>query len=256
MAAKGRGQVNQRAVSELQDRRVLGGVVFVDAITQTSIVDRLTVTSVDLTLRPNRSGVYAIFDAPGFGALTSQFAPAAAGWPAAQSFEITVSDPSLRYIARRAQVVAPQPLAAPVTPQRVALYAGPARALAPNWAVVRASVTANDGRQLPWAVLQVVKSDNSVIATGMTDARGEAMLAVTGLGVQVSANASGSVTEVTIPVTVQAWFDPGALQQAPGWIPNPDDILANLASNSLKTGQQSGALGPGQTLLAAISISV
>ena len=248
--------MNQAAISDLQDRRVLGGVVFVDSITQTSIVDRLAVTSADLTLRPNRSGVYAIFNAPGFSALTSEFAPAAAGWPDAQSFEIAVSDPSRRYIARRARVQAPQPLAAAFTPQRVALYAGPSQALAPNWAVVRASVTASDGRPLPWTILQLVKSDNSIIATGMTDARGEAVLAVMGLGVQVSANASGSVTEVTIPVTVKAWFDPGAFQQAPGWLPNPDDILANLASNSLRQGQQSGALGSGQTLLAAISISV
>jgi len=248
--------MSQAAVSELQDRRVLGGVVFIDAITQTSIVDRLSVQSIDLDLRPNRSGVYAIFNAPGFNALTSQFAPTAADWPAAQSYEITVSDPSWRYIARRARVQAPQPLAAAFAPQRVALYPGPSRSIAPNWAVVRASVTANDGRRLPWTVVQVVKSDNSVVATGITDARGEGLLAVVGLGVQVSANASGAVTEVTIPVTVQAWFDPSAFQHGSAWIPNPDDILGNLASGSLRKGQQSGALGPGQTLLAAISISV
>jgi len=251
--------VSQAAILDLQDRRVLGGVVFVDAITQASIVDRLAVTSADLTLRPNRSGVYAIFNGPGFNALTAQFNPAASGWPTAQSFEITVSDPNLRYIARRAKVQAPQPLSAAFTLQSVALYPGPARAVAPNWAVVRASVTATDNRPLPWTVLQVVKSDNnvnSVIATGMTDARGEALLAVMGLGLQVSPNASGAVTEVTTPVTVQAWFDPSALQQTPDWIPNPDDILANLASSSLRKGQQSGALGPGQTVLAAISISL
>ncbi len=49
---------------------VIGGCwaasIFVDAITGASVVDPLAVTSIDLQLRPNRSGVYAIFDAPGF----------------------------------------------------------------------------------------------------------------------------------------------------------------------------------------------
>jgi hypothetical protein len=95
-----------------------------------------------------------------------------------------------------------------------------------------------------------------VAATGMTDSRGEALLAVPGLGVQVSADASGAVTEITIPVTVQAWFDPTVLTQPTGWIPNPDDILSKLSSAALKTGKISGALGGQQILFAAISISV
>jgi hypothetical protein len=248
--------VSQAAAKNQLDRRVLGGIVFLDAITQASIVGPLSVTSADLTLRPNRSGTYAIFNAPGFGDLTTAFAPTPADWRGPQSFEITVTDPSVRYIARRKHVSAPQPLSAVFTPQPVYLYPGPAMPVAPNWAVVRASVTANDSRPLPWAILKVVRNDNSsVIATGMTDARGEGLLAVMGLGVQVSTT-SGSVTEVTTPVTIRAWFDPSVFQQASDWIPNPDDILTNLASSSLKTGQKSDALGPGQTRLAAISISI
>ena len=69
-------------------------------------------------------------------------------------------------------------------------------------------------------------------------------------------NASGAVTEITTPVTIQAWFDPGVLQQPAGWIPNPDDILGNLTNASLKTGKLSGTLGAGQVLLAPITISV
>ena len=105
-------------------------------------------------------------------------------------------------------------------------------------------------------MLEAIRSDNSIAATGMTDARGEAMLAVPGLGLQVSADSSGAVTETTIPVTIQAWFDPTTLQQSAGWIPNPDDILNNLSSTSLKTNKLTGALGAGQTLFAAITITV
>jgi len=247
--------VTAAAFSESIDRRVLGGFVFVDSITGEHVAAPLAVTSKTLRLRANGRGVYAIFDAPGLSQYTTQFDPPATGWPAAQRFEVTVRDPSLKYIARRAEVQAPQSLAAVSTPQPVNLYAGPSAALGPNWAVVRASVTGSAGNGLPWAVLQVIRSDNSVAATGMTDARGEAVLAVTGLGVQVSASASGAVTETTIPVTVKAWFDPSVLAQPAGWIPNPDDILGNLSNASLKSGQQTGALGAGQILSAAITIA-
>jgi len=244
-----------RGFSESRDHRVLGGFIFIDAITGASIVDPLAVTGTNLRLRASNNGVYAIFDAPGFSGLTTQFDLTAAGWPAAQSFEITVQDPSRRYLARRAQVQAPQGFDSVFNPQQIFLYAGPSAVLAPNWAMVRASVTGSADRGLPWAVLQVIRSDNSVAATGMTDARGEALLAVTGLGVQVSGTASGSVTERTIPVTVQAWFDPSVLQQPSGWIPNPDSILGNLSNAALRTEKQNGALGAGQTLFAAIKIS-
>jgi hypothetical protein len=239
------------------DRRVLGGFFFSDAVTGASILDPLIVRNTQLQLRLNRSGVYAIFNAPGFGQLSAEF-DVQPDWPTANgpSFEITVLDPSLRYLARRAMVQAPQALASLTKPQQVVLYPSPSAVTEPNWAIVRANVTAIDGSGLPWAVVQVIRSDNTVAATGMTDARGEALLAVTGLGVQVSANGSGSVTETTIPVIVKAWFDPGVLQQPAGWIPNPDDILTDIANAALKTGSMTGALGARQILLAAISISV
>ena len=263
--------------AESVDRRVLGGVVFVDAITGETVDATLAVTSADLRVRPTASGVYAIFDAPGLSALTNEFIPVEWSPPQIfsppQTFEVTVRDPSRRYLARRAAVKAPQdpsdfslhavtlsasPPArhAPNWAQRITLYGSPSAALAPNWAVIRASVKTSAGNGLPWAAVRVIKSDNSVAAAGMTDARGEAVLAVAGLRVQVSSDASGSVPETTIPVTVQAWFDPNVLKQPAGWVPNPDDIFGNLTNPSLKSGKQSGALGAGKTLYAAIAIAV
>lgn len=243
-------------VSESIDRRVLGGLVFVDAITGASVVDPLQVTSAQLRVRANRSGVYAIFDAPGFTTLTAQFNPVPATWPAAQSFEVSVQDPSLHYLPRRAQIQAPQSLAAAFNPQPVMLYPATSAVIEPNWAVIRASVTGTGGSGLPWAVVQALRADNSVAATGVTDSRGEALLAVAGLGVQVSSDSSGSVTEMTVPVTVQAWFDPGVLNEPSGWISNPDDILANLSNSALKTGQMTGDIGARQVLFASITISI
>lgn len=239
------------------DRRVLGGFFFADVITGASIIAPLTVSSTPLQSRVNHSGVYAIFDAPGYSRLTTEF-DVQSDWPSANgpAVEITVQDPTSRYLARRATVQAPQTIATLTTPQKVVMYPGPSGPVEPNWAVVRATVKGTGGAGLPWAVVQVIRSDNSVAAIGMTDQRGEALLAVAGLGVQVSASSSGAITETTIPVTVTAWFDPGVQQQPVGWIPNPDSILTNLSNTAWKTGSMTGALGARQVLYAAISITV
>jgi len=243
---------------EFVDRRVLGGFVFVDATTNNAIVGSLATSSTQMQVKMNRSGIYAIFNAPGFSDLTGEFLPTA--WPtASQSFEVTVQDPALRYLPRRAQVQVPQPLptaGSPLNPQKVKLYPSSSAILEPNWAAVRVSVTDTAGAGLPWALVELIKSDSSVAAIGMTDSRGEALLAVAGLGLQVSKDASGSVTETTVPVTIQAWFDPGVRTQPAGWVPDPDAILGSISGTTLKTGKTTGTLGPSMMFPAAIAISV
>jgi len=93
----------------------------------------------------------------------------------------------------------------------------------------------------------------------VTDARGEALLAVPGLGAQISDSGSGPVTVGTTAVTVQAWFDPSVLKQPAGWIPNPDDILnipGGLAASALPTGKTTGSISATQVFFAGITISV
>lgn len=242
------------------DRRVLGGFVFVDAITNNPVASSLATTSTQMQVKMNRSGIYAIFNAPGFSKLTNQFIPTPTDWPPTPpSFEVTVQDPTLRYLPRRAQVEAPQLLptaGSSLNPQKIKLYPSPSATLEPNWAAVRVSVTNTAGVGLPWALVELIKSDSSVAAVGMTDARGEALLAVAGLGLQVSKDASGSVTETTIPVTIQAWFDPGVLTQPVGWVPDPDAILGSISGTTLKTEKKNGTLGSSMMFPAAITISV
>jgi hypothetical protein len=73
------------------------------------------VTTQQLELRRNRSGVFAVTDAPGLATYTQSLTPAS--WPAAAStYEITIQDPSLRYLARRANIQVPQPLPPVVIP--------------------------------------------------------------------------------------------------------------------------------------------
>jgi hypothetical protein len=256
-------------VNESVDRRVLGAFVCVDAITGSSVVPAIPVTAPQWTVKPNHSGIYVIFYGPGFDLLTDQFLPSGT-WPAPVSFEVTLQDPNLRYLPRRANVQAPVEVptippvpAAPVgvfAPQQVSVYPSPAAAIGANWAVIHASVTLNGSSPvagLPWAVLQVVRnSDNTVLATSQTDTNGEALLAVIGLTAQANTSSSGPVTVSTVAATVTAFFDPSVLSQPSGWIPNPDDILTNLSNPALKSSSRPVNLSSGQELSMGFAITV
>lgn len=267
-------------MNENVDRRVLAGFRCVDAITGASILQPLSVDGSPLAIRRNTSGIFAVLDAPGLTALTTKFLPPADGsWPLPTNATITIQDPSLRYLPRRAQIAVPQPLpmtappgttaphttslAAPpppppvTTPQDIFLYPTPAAPLAPNWAVVRASVASSSAPPvpLPWAVIQVTMSGSPPV-NGVANNRGEALTAVAGLGLQLSASGTGAVTETTTPATVTALFDPATLAQPKGWIPNPDDILLNLSSTKWKTASATVQLAPGQTVFVNLTISM
>jgi hypothetical protein len=272
-------------VNESVDRRILAAFVCLDAVTGDSVVEPMRVTALRWTIKPNRSGIYVIFDGPGFDFLTTQFLPSGA-WPAPVSFEITLQDPNRRYLPRRANlkapltpVIPPAPAASPPSsppnsgaaaalldpttvfdPQPVSLFPAPSAPFGPNWAVIHASVIRSGTspvQGLPWALLRVTRnSDNTVLATGQTDANGEALLAVIGLTVEANTSNIGPVTLSTVAVTITAFFDPSVVSQPPSWIPDPDDILNNLSNPILKSSSQSVPLGSGQELAMSFAISV
>jgi hypothetical protein len=272
---------------EVVSRRILGSFVCIDAMTGNSIQQPIPVTAGAWTVTPNRSGVYVIFDGPvplGVNGqkLNTEFI-ATGTWPPPTSFPLTLQDTSRNYLPRRANVNAPQSVPAiapapagstsnpavlaalkdPTTvfcPQTVKLYPMPSAETQPNWAVIRASLTnasVTPAAGLGSAVLQVVRaSDKTVLATGQTDANGEALLAVLGLTMQASTSGTGPVTVSTVPVTVTAYFDPGNLTQPPGWIANPDDILNNVSNPALKFSSQPAQLASGQELFVSFAFAL
>ena len=257
-------------MNENVDRRILGAFICIDAITSSSVVPAVPVTPPpQWTVRPNHSGTYVIFNGPGFEPQTDDFL-ASGEWPAPASFEVSLQDPSLYYLPRRAQVQAPLPVPTvppiPATPnlfvaQPVMLYPSAAAPYGPNWATIHASVVqagSNPLQGLPWAVLRLVKnSDNSVLATGVTGPNGEALLAVIGLTLQVNTGGGGPVTVSTVAATVTAYFDPSVLTQPSGWIPDPDDILNDLTNAALVTSTpQAVQLSSGLETSMSFAISV
>lgn len=250
---------------ESVDHRVLGAFRCVDAITGNSVAEQIPVSSTALVLKQNRRGIYVAFNAPGMDRLTTQFLPSTA-WPAATPFEVSLRDPSFRYLPRRAQVSMPRALkgigdsASVLNPQDITLYRGPAAPVAPNWAVIHCSVVQAGTAPpvgLPWAVLRVLRtSDNAVLATGAADARGEALLAIAGLSLQVNSAGGGAVLQPSVGVTVQAYFDPQAAGKPASWIPNPDDILNNVSNPAWKTASSAAQVSAGTTQSMVLTISV
>jgi hypothetical protein len=255
--------------------------VCIDAITHSSVLTSLAVSAPQWKVRVNRSGIYVIFDGPGFDALTTQLVPAP-GWPPPVSFEVTLLDPNRRYLSRRAQVkapltvptippspggVVPNPavaaaLADPTTvfcPQPVTLYPAPSAPVGPDWSTIHASVTSagSAAQPLPWAVVRVTRqSDGTVLATGVSALNGEALLAVVGLSSQVNTSGTGPVTTPTVAATVTAYFDRSILTRPPGWISNPDDILSAISGSSLASASQHVQLGPGQETNLSFAITL
>jgi hypothetical protein len=269
-------------VNESVDRRILGAFVCVDAFTRSFVANAMSVTAPRWVVKPNQSGIYVIFDGPGFDFLTTQFLPSGT-WPGPTSFEVTLQDPSRGYLPRRVNVKAPlevpaippAPAGSPTNPaaiaalhdpttvfdpQQISLYPAPSAPIGPNWAVIHASVSRagmTPIQPLRWAVVQVTRdSDGSVLATGQADASGEALLAVIGLKVEANTSGTGPVTLSTVAVTVKAYFDPKVLSQPANWIPNPDDILNNLSNPTLKSSSQSVPLGSGQELPMSFAIAI
>jgi len=140
------------------------------------------------------------------------------------------------------------------------VYPSPAISVGQNWAIIRASVTlsgTNPPQGLPWAYLQVVQnSNNAVLATGVSDTNGEALLAVIGLTVQPNTSGSGPVTTSVTPATVTAFFDPTTLSELAGWIPDPDDISLNLTNPAFKTTSQPVQLSSGEEFPLNFQITV
>ncbi|MGB8908503.1 MAG: hypothetical protein WCC84_07110 [Candidatus Cybelea sp.] len=247
-------------MNESVDRRILGAFRCVDSVTGNVVAEpSLLISNPQWSIKPNLSGTYVIFDGPGFNMLTTQFVPTTNPWPSAVSFEVTIVDPALRYLPRCASVNAPLAVPSLFSPQTINVFPSPAAPTAPNWSIIHASVINSATSQgLPWAVLQITRtSDNTVIGSGATDSRGEALLAVPGLKGQIGQSPSGPVFQPTLPVTVAAWFDPSVLAQPAGWIPDPDAIFQNLTkTNNFKSATQAAELGVGQDLTMSLAITL
>jgi hypothetical protein len=244
---------------ELLDTRVLGAVRFVDAATSNLVTDGLTVQSAQADLRRNRSGLWIVWNAAGLEEHIFQFdQPPAIPAVGSIAVSLTISDAGGRYLARAAAIHLPRDPDSTKADQSeslfqampIALYPSPNAPVSPGWAVIRAHVKNNTtGDPLGGALLRVLRtSDNQVLARGMSDGRGEALVVVPGIPVTTFSTGNGSPLATEIDVLIEAIFDAAA-----GAIPDPDSIEGK---NGLPTASSPQKLAAGRELIVELAIAV
>jgi hypothetical protein len=227
--------------ADLLDQRILGALRFVHGVTGTPLAREFSLTAPGVRWLRNRSGHYVMADVPGLETHTASFdAPPVLPPLGSLTLDIDIADPSGEFLPRTAQVRLPRdpdPARAD-TPDSlfrahdIALYPAPVAHADHDWARLRAAVRAPGGTPAAFALLRVVRvSDASLLARAMSDARGEALIAVAGIPVTAWDEADGPVLGTDIEVRIEAFHDPDVTDS-----PDPDDLearRADLASASV-----------------------
>ena len=266
---------------ERVEARVLGALGIVDATTGVRIVDGLSVQpAAGARLQRNRSGLYVIVHVPGLAAHESSFAspptPPAPGAVALGSVALAVriDDTLGRYLPRLATVALPRdptpaddpPAGSLFVPVALALYPAASARTGANWATLRVTATETHTGDALGGTLLTVSVGASVVARGLTDWRGEALVAVPGVPVTTWSDDPGEVVAHEVAASVELLFDPAAgtrvpaaqviAGKPPATLPcvDPDAIAAKRASLDPVTVAASLATGRSQTLSLTLAL--
>jgi hypothetical protein len=215
-----------RSLRELErvEWRVLGALRFIDAPTGTPVDQPLQVEGDGAELVRNRSGLYVIRSWAPLAEHEATFeTPPATPATRSLSLPIRVSDPSGAYLPIAAtlslprdpdptQGDSPDSLFEPLV---IAVYPAAAAAVGANWAVLHVSLAeTHTGDALGGALLRV-RANGNVLARGLTDWRGEALVPVVGVPATTFSEDANAVVISEIGVALEAGFDPAAGSRTP-----------------------------------------
>lgn len=204
---------------ERVEHRILGALRCVDASTGARVDAPLQLSVSGAKILRNRSGLYILHSADALAAHAAAF-DAPPPTPDIGDVKLTASviDLSGRYIARFAKIALPRdPLAAHATnpdslfrPQDIALYPASTATTGANWACLRVSVRDQaSGDALGGALLRVTQGA-TVLARGLSDWRGEALVCVPGVPVTTWSDDPDAVVISEINVQLEVVFDPAS----------------------------------------------
>jgi len=231
---------------ERVEQRVLGALQLVDSVTQTPVRRALKVASDSATLVRNRRGWYVITRARGLEDHSEAFLqPPAVPAIAANEYRFEISDPHKRYLPRMLRLRLPRdPDPAHVgndnslfTPRDVAMYPAGTASLSHNWSSIRVSVSRADDSPVAGALIRIIDiEDDSVLASGISDERGEALVIVPGVPVTQFAGEEergGGHDDDALPVVVNTL--PVRLELSVGaatpWPVDPDLLQQQHVAN-------------------------
>lgn len=217
-----------RQLRELEriESRVLAALRFIDAGTGADIDTPMQAHALDGAARllRNRSGLLVVSEWAALREHRDAFsAPPAAPDIGSLTLRIAVDDPSGRYLPRTVAVPLPRdpdpanqaesdslfrPLEVPMYPSAAGVTGG-------NWSLLRVSLTEQGSGDLLGGALLRVHRNGDVIACGMSDWRGEALVAVIGVPVMTFGDDEDAVVVDEISVQLEAVFDPDAGLRTP-----------------------------------------
>lgn len=184
-------------MNEHVDRRVLGAIRWVDAVTHAVIAQPLRVEATTASLTRNLQGLTVITAAAGLEKYAGTFdldtlPQADVKADESVTVEGRVTDPTGMFLPRAFTLELPRP-AAPgqphptnsiFEPMNLQLLPAPQAKVMAGWAQVRVSVSRKpDATPFPQVLVRVVSASDHgrVLGRGMSDARGEALVIVPGL---------------------------------------------------------------------------
>lgn len=204
---------------ETLDARVLGALQLVDAVTDVTLERAFDVRVLGpgrARLLRNCSGVIVVSAWSELAAHAIAFdAPPAEPATGSLGLRFSIHDPLGQYLPRAATLTLPREPAAAQSdnadslfqPARVPLYPSANAATGANWSLLRVSLReTNSGDALGGALLRVRRNEQ-VMARGITDARGEALIAIVGVPFLTFSEGAGPVTTADLAVVLEAYFD-------------------------------------------------
>lgn len=217
-----------RIVRELDriESRALCALRFVDAATGADVDPTPSVRAFDASARlvRNRSGLRVLTAWQPLSTHTDAFetAPATPA-PGSRSLQLAVEDPTGRYLPRIVSLALPRdpdPAHADqpdslFSPVSVPMFLATTADTGPNWSVLRVSLRDLDSGDALGGALLRVRRNGDVLARGMTDTRGEALVAVVGVPVMTFGDDEDAVVVDALNVTLEAVFDPAVGTRLP-----------------------------------------
>ena len=263
------------ALRERVEGRVLGALRCVDATTRVPITEPLIVSAPDARLSRNHSGLYVIRSWSRLAAHEAVFdAPPAAPATGSETLLLDVRDPAARYLSRRVAVALPRDPNPANAEQagslfraiEVPMYPAASAPLSANWVDLRATVRETASGDGLGAVLLRVVTPSGVLARGMTDWRGEGLVAVAGVPITTWSTEPGAVVVTEIPASLECYFDPATGTRtpaadvragiAPATLPFPDPQAIEDGRAGLPQSITPVVLAAGRALAVTISITV
>ena len=240
-------------LTERIEQRVLGALRMLDRVTQSPLSRPMEVSSNTSRVVRNMRNFYVVTHADGLEAYSQAFQqPPEIPVIGDNEYSFEIIDPQKRYLPRMVTLNLPRdPNPANIgnhnslfTPHDVVMYPSSTARLSHNWSTLRVSVTQGADPQtappVQGSLIQILdEEDDTLLASGITDERGEALVIVPGVPVTKFADDDDDdsgrgrgrdddppVIVNTLPVRLELSLDAAAT-----WPVNPDLLEENHVAN-------------------------